>query len=142
MALLLFGRSQTGTSRLLAALLLILTVSARAQNKPDATPYRPGVATPAALSAPGWLEVEMGSERTKIGRGQRSDALPYSLKLAFTPDWGIRIEGDAWLRSREAGEVTSGGGDTSLILKRRFEIDDRSASDLEEGCRCRRRARH
>ena len=116
-----------------SALLLILPSYAWAEDKPAAVPDRPGVAAPAALTAPGWLEVELGLERTKSGRGQRSDGLPYSLKLAFTPDWGIRIDGDAWLRSREAGDATSGGGDTSLILKRRFEINDRSAFGLEGG---------
>jgi hypothetical protein len=118
---------------LFAALILIQPSSARAEDRPAATPYRPSVSTPATLSAPGWLEVELGLDRTRVGAGERSDALPYSLKLAFTPDWGIRIDGDAFLRSREAGSVTSGGGDTSLIVKRRLAIDDRSAFGLEAG---------
>ena len=129
----LSGRMQALHFPLLAGLILIQGSYASAQERPAAVPDRPGVATPAALTAPGWLEVELGLERTKFGRSERSDALPYSLKLAFTPDWGIRIDGDAWIRSRESGEVTSGGGDTAFILKRRFEVDDRSAFGLEGG---------
>jgi hypothetical protein len=116
-----------------AGLFLLQAAPALAQERPAAVPDRPGIAAPAALTAPGWLEVELGLERTRVGRGERSAALPYSLKLAFTPDWGIRIDGEAWQRSRQAGEATSGGGDTALILKRRFEIDDRSAFGLEAG---------
>lgn len=115
------------------ALLLVQASSVMAVDKPAATPYRPSVSSPAALSAPGWLEVELGLERTRVGAGERSDALPYSLKLAFSPDWGIRIDGDAALRSREGDSITSSGGDTSVIIKRRFALDERSAFGLEAG---------
>src|SRR5947199_10504192 len=71
------------------------------------------------------------------GRGPASArrvGLPYTLKLAWTPDWGIRLGGDAWVRDTdENGERISGTGDTSVIGKRRFAIDESSAFGLELG---------
>jgi hypothetical protein len=105
---------------------------AQSDDTPAATPYRPSVSTPAALSAPGWLEIE-GGALSDHGDARR-DSLPYTLKLAFTPDWGIRFGGDAWVRQTDAsGQRLSGGGDSSIVLKRRFGVDDTSAFGLEAG---------
>jgi hypothetical protein len=116
----------------------IYCASASAQTPPDeqpsVTPYRPSVSTPAALSAPGWLEFEAGALRERESGAARRDSVPYTLKLAFTPDWGIRIGGDAWVRQRDdSGQSTSGGGDTGVVLKRRFAVDETSAFGLEAG---------
>lgn len=101
---------------------------------PTVTPYRPSVSTPAALSAPGWLEVEAGVQSSQAVDPARRHTLPYTLKLAFTPDWGIRIGGDAFVRQRNADGTTDHGfGDTSIVLKRRFAIDDASAFGAELG---------
>ena len=102
--------------------------AAGAEDGPAVTPYRPSVSTPANLSAPGWLEVEAGVQRSRADDPQRRDTLPYTLKLAFTPDWGIRIGGDAFVRQLNAdGSRLSGGGDTTVVLKRRFEVNSASA---------------
>jgi len=99
---------------------------------PQATPYRPSVATPAQLSAPGWLEVEAGGLPARFVDGSKRDSLPVTVKLAFTPDWGVRVSTDAWARLSEAdGTRTSGGGDTAVVVKRRFAVDDASAFGLE-----------
>ena len=99
---------------------------------PQATPYRPSVATPAQLSAPGWLEVEAGGLPARFVDGSKRDSLPVTLKLGFTPDWGVRVSTDAWARLTEPdGTQTSGGGDTALVLKRRFAVDDASAFGVE-----------
>ena len=97
------------------------------------TPYRPSVSTPAALSAPGWLEVEGGLQHNHVDHASR-DSVPVTLKLAFTADWGIRVGADAWARIRDdsRGQV-SGYGDTGVVLKRRFAVDDASAFGLEAG---------
>lgn len=56
------------------------------------------------------------------------------MKLAFSEDWGIRIGGDGWVRQRdEDGSRISGGGDTGVVLKRRFSIDTNTAFGLEAG---------
>lgn len=101
---------------------------------PSVTPYRPSVSTPAALSAPGWLEIEVGALHVHTGDVPRRDSIPYTLKLAFTPDWGIRLGGDAWVRQTDgSGQRLRGGGDTSIVLKRRFAVDEASAFGLEAG---------
>ncbi len=101
---------------------------------PAVTPYRPSVSTPAALSAPGWLEGEVGGQNTKGGDSSRQVSMPYTLKLAFTPDWGVRIGGNAFVRNTDSdGNRTTGFGDTAVVLKRRFAINDSSAFGLEAG---------
>jgi hypothetical protein len=118
----------------LAMALMGCAATARADDAPAVTPYRPSVSTPAALSAPGWLEVEAGVQSSRADDPRRRDSLPYSLKLAFSPDWGIRIAGDAWVHQLGAdGGSARGGGDTSFVLKRRFARDDASAFGVELG---------
>src|SRR6476659_6776018 len=117
------------------ATLAALSASAHAEEEaPTVVPYRPSVSTPAALSAPGWLEVESGFLHEHDGAGVRRDSVPVTLKLAFTPDWGVRIGADAWVQRRdEAGERATGSGDTAIIVKRRFAVDEESAFGLEGG---------
>ena len=126
---------RTGVRVLAASLLSTALYAAPAHaddaNLPAVVPYRPSVSTPATLTAPGWLEVEAGVQRSRDD-GSRRDSLPYTLKLAFTPDWGIRIGGDAAVREVDAtGFSRSGFGDTTFVIKRRFAIDDASAFGLE-----------
>jgi hypothetical protein len=124
---------------LIASTALACTGSAHAADAPDdggpaVVPYRPSVSTPAQLSAPGYLELEAGGLRTTgPDSGTSRVTLPYTLKLAFTPDWGVRIGGDAWVRQAEPGDSHSGSGDTSVVLKRRFAVDDATAWGLELG---------
>ena len=102
---------------------------------PAVVPYRPSVSTPAQLSAPGWLELEAGGLRATgpDGSGASRTTLPYTLKLAFTPDWGIRIGGDAWVHQSVPGDSENGIGDTAVVLKRRFAVSDATAWGLELG---------
>lgn len=117
-----------------AGALLLAALAAQADDgKPAATPYRPSVSTPAQLSAPGWLELEGGAWR-QLGGDARRDSLPWTAKLAFSDDWGIRIGGEAWVRQTdELGQTLSGNGLTGIVLKRRFAVDERSAFGLELG---------
>jgi hypothetical protein len=39
--------------------------NAFADDSPSVTPYRPSVSTPAALSAPDWLEIEAGGQSSR-----------------------------------------------------------------------------
>ena len=118
------------TALLIASALLAGAASVRAADAPDdggpaVVPYRPSVSTPAQLSAPGYLELEAGGLRVT---GPRT-TLPYTLKLAFTPDWGIRVGGDAWVHQ----PGSNGIGDTAVVLKRRFAVNDATAWGLELG---------
>lgn len=111
--------------------------AALADDSPAVTPYRPSVSTPAALSAPGWLEVEAGVQSSRADDPIiRRESLPYTLKLAFTPDWGIRIGGDAIVRQHDVdGSAVNGGGDTTIVLKRRLAVNDASAFGIELGAK-------
>ena len=123
--------------RCAAALSMLATFSvavAAEDESPSVVPYRPSVSTPAALSAPGWLEVESGFLHEHTATGVRRESVPVTLKLAFTPDWGVRVASDAWVQRRdESGERATGSGDTAIVVKRRFAIDDESAFGLEGG---------
>jgi hypothetical protein len=108
--------------------------AAFADDAPSAVPYRPSVSTPAALSAPGWLEVEAGYQHEHAESGVVRLSAPVTLKLAFSADWGIRIGSDAWVQLQdESGGRSTGNGDTSIVVKRRFAVDDDSAFGLEGG---------
>jgi hypothetical protein len=124
--------SRTGLAALLLAAASVQAARA-ADDEPTTTPYRPSVSTPAALSAPGWLEIEAGFEHDHGGAGSRRDSVPTTFKLAFSPDWGIRVGQEAWVRQGDDSGRMSGIGDTSVILKRRFAIDDKQAFGLEAG---------
>ncbi|MEO8278762.1 MAG: transporter [Ideonella sp.] len=80
------------------------------------------------------MEIEAGVQRARGKESSQRDSLPYTVKLAFTPDWGIRFGGEAWVRqSDDVGQRVSGAGDSSIVLKRRFAIDEASALGLEGG---------
>jgi hypothetical protein len=82
----------------------------------------------------GWLKVDAGLQRSDLGAPTRRDSVPYSLKLAISDDWGIRIGGEGWVRDFDVQDRrVTGGGDTSVILKRRFAVNERSAFGLELG---------
>ena len=114
------------------ALAMSPAIAASADDEPAAVPYRPSVSTPAALSTRGWLEVEAGVLHQHDGSGAFRDSVPTTLKLAFSPDWGVRVGSDAWVRQRVgAGSRLSGVGDTAVVLKRRLAVDDASAFGVE-----------
>ena len=118
--------------------LLGAATRAEADERPEAVPYRPTVSTPAALSAPFWLEGEFGGLLQHVRDGDDGGAhrgsVPYTLKLAFSEDWGVRVGGEAVVLATNAdGSKAWGFGDTALVGKRRFAIDDVSACGLELG---------
>jgi hypothetical protein len=120
------------TTYLFALLLAGASLAAQAQEGPAITPYRPSVSTPAQLPAPGQLEFEFGVLAAR-GADPRRDSLPYSFKLAFDKDWGVLVNGEATVRMRGEGANANGFGDTQLVLKRAFVVDDATAFGLELG---------
>ncbi len=114
-------------------LLVALGGSASASDFADITPYRPSVSDPAQLPAVGQLELELGG--LSVGSGDlRRNSLPYLFKLAFDPQWGVLIGGEAAVSaSDESGQHRQGLGDTTFVLKYALPIDDATALGLETG---------
>lgn len=97
------------------------------------TPYRPTVTNSAALSAPGWIELEAGVAAQFEKDGSRRNSIPYLAKLAFTPDFGVLLGGDAHVSRTADGARTSGRGDTTLMLKHRWDMGSATALGCEYG---------
>ncbi|WP_173068415.1 transporter [Sulfurimicrobium lacus] len=91
------------------------------QQDVEATPYRPTVSNPADLSAPGWLEMEMGWQRVRGGGDQRRDSFPVLAKLAFSEDWGVLLGSELGIRRTDWDNNSfTGSGDTTVLLKHRI----------------------
>jgi hypothetical protein len=118
------------TKKIIFAVATLFSLPVLADDLPPVTPYRPSVASPAQLPAPGQLELEMGGLWSRTDDDRR-DSLPYQLKLAFSPEWGVLLGGEAFVSDREGGNRTNGFGDTTVTLKRAFLIDDATAFGLE-----------
>jgi hypothetical protein len=117
-------------------LTLCLALTAMADEEPAATPYRPTVANPAELSAPGYFEIEMGGQWLRNADRSRRASLPYLVKYAFTEDFGVMVGGEAWVVSNESGTTVRGYGDTLLLAKIRL-ADSKSlgAFGIEAGAK-------
>jgi len=123
---------KTALALLLAA---ACCAAAHADDGAGVTPYRPSVSTPAQLPAPGQLELELGGLSAR-GADERRDSLPVQFKLAFNSEWGVLVGADAFVSQRDAsGARTRGFGDTSVVLKRAFVVDDATAYGLELGAK-------
>ena len=105
--------------------------AAAAQDDPAVTPYRPSVSSPAQLPAVGQLEFEAGL--LAIGdHGARRDSMPVLFKLAFSEQWGVLLGGEAHVAAHDdTGMALHGVGDTSIVLKRAFALEQGSALGLE-----------
>jgi len=117
----------------LTAAVLCSTAYAADTDDGDAiTPYRPSVSSPAQLPVPGQLEVELGGLHARSDDTRRS-SLPYALKLAFSKEWGVVIGGEGHVWAHDDTGRAQGLGDTTLVLKRAFVVDDASAFGIELG---------
>jgi hypothetical protein len=113
---------------------LALGSGAARADEPAATPYRPTVSNPAALPVPGFLEVEAGWQRTNGGDDAHRASIPWLLKYAFSDRFGVLVGGESALAVTDAGSTAwRGEGDTSLILKFSYPVNDWSALGLEAG---------
>jgi hypothetical protein len=122
----------------LGALALLLARPALAQPEeggaPPITPYRPSVSSPAQLSAPGQLELELGGQRAH-SRDQRRTGLPYLFKLAFNEEWAVLVGGEAHVRVVDDTGRLQGVGDTTLVAKRAWKVDEASSFGAEAGAK-------
>ena len=122
----------------LGACAALLPASARAGDSDPILPYRPSVSSPAQLPVAGQLELEFGGLSHRAGAGSgtsRRDSLPYQLKLAFSSEWGLLLGGEAQVALREGGTRSRGVGDTNVILKRAWLIDDATTFGMELGAK-------
>jgi hypothetical protein len=106
---------------------------ARAQDEgPTVVPYRPSVATPADLPAPGWPELEAGISWAKGGGTARSLSSPVTFKLAWNESWAVLIGTDAyeWQRAYD-GSTAHSGGDTTLTAKYKLPVNENLALGAE-----------
>lgn len=104
------------------------------QGEPGVTPYRPTVSNPADLSAPGWLEAELGGLRTLNEDHSRHDSVPWLLKYALDENYGLLIGGNGYVNAQIPGAPSqSSFGDTSLEWKQRFALNDKTAIGFEAG---------
>jgi len=112
------------------AFLLLQTAAFAAEDEDAITPYRPSVSSPAQLPVPGQLEFEIGGLQARSGNARR-DSLPYQFKLAFSPEWGVLVGGEAHVRAHDGDARSQGLGDTNMVLKRAWIVDDASAFGME-----------
>jgi len=119
-----------------AVILLIgLTATALGQEQsPAVVSYRPSVATPADLPAPGWPQLEAGWNEAKGGSLARSESSPIEFRLAWSESWGLTVRTDAydWQRDFD-GNTAHSGGDTALALKYRLPVNDSISLGTEFG---------
>jgi hypothetical protein len=88
------------------------------------------VTSTAEIPAPGQLLLEIGGVRERAGPA-RGTLVPYEFKLGLTKEWGAYLGGDGYVSLRdEAGVRTQGGGDTTLGVRRIWQLDDDSANGL------------
>jgi hypothetical protein len=109
-----------------AVLVLLLTapVGLSAQRTTEdphaAQPQRPTVATHAGTMAPGWVEIEVGTEFDRFAGGSQGALAPMLLKLGLAPRF--HLEAQAPIVSLP-GQDTTGLGDFTLGLKWRLVED-------------------
>ena len=107
------------------------TVAWAQDDGPAVAPYRPSVATPADLPAPGWPELEAGLSWAKGADAARSLSSPVTFKLAWNESLAILIGTDAyeWQRTYD-GSTAHSGGDTALTRWSADRIEDRDGTLL------------
>jgi hypothetical protein len=124
----------TATLALAAACVGWGTVASAQDGSPAVVPYRPSVATPAELPAPGWPELEAGYAWLKGGDTARSQSSPISFKLAWNDSWAVLIGTDAYQWQRDYdGSTAHSGGDTTLTVKYKLPVDEHLAFGAEFG---------
>ncbi len=98
------------------------------------TPYRPSVSSPAQLPAAGQVEAEIGGLRQRSDDSRRS-SVPYLFKLALDSEWGVLLGGEARVWQRDESGRAHGVGDTTLVLKRAWAVEEGKALGVELGAK-------
>lgn len=90
--------------------------AAQADELPQATPYRPGVGSPAVLSATGYFELEAGYDNLRV-TPVRSDSLSLLLKYGLSDRLGLLVGLNPTVRLSGPDGAQSGVSDTAVGLK-------------------------
>ena len=117
-----------------AALAAACTLASGQDAAPPVVAYRPSVATPADLPAPGWPQMEAGWNATQGGDTARSQSAPMAFRVAWSESWGLVVSTDAydWQRDFD-GATAHSGGDTTLELKYRLPVAEGLSFGAEFG---------
>src|SRR5947208_15135200 len=91
-----------------------ISAAAQASDPHAAQPQRPTVATHAGTVAPGWLEIEAGTEFDRYADGSRGGTAPMLFKVGVAPR--VQFEMQAPI-VRPAGSDTTGLGDVVVDVK-------------------------
>lgn len=100
---------------------MVAPVAHAEEAEPSATPFRPTVTSGANLSAPGWLELEIGGQRQGGNGLDARNSLPYLLKYSLNDQFALLLGGDGYVATTPAqgGANVTGRGDTTTTLKYR-----------------------
>jgi Putative MetA-pathway of phenol degradation len=123
--------SKNFSKTMLATVLVAASLSGAAcAADPEVTPYRPGVGSPAVLSATGYFELEAGYDYVKV-RDLRTDNFGLLLKYGLTDNVGLLFGVSPYARVKVGGESESGVSDASLGLKFVSKMNDTTALGLQ-----------
>ena len=98
--------------------------------EPEVTPYRPGVGSPAVLSAAGFFELEAGYEYGKA-EGVRADTFGLLLKYGINDNFGLLVGVNPYQRLRADGASISGMSDSYLGVKFVNKMNESTALGLQ-----------
>ena len=84
---------------------------------PPIVPYRPSVADPAQLPAPGYPELELGFLHVDNRSNSKTDSFPALFKVSWSENWGMLVGTNLRIRERDDDSTVISGGDTTLTLK-------------------------
>ena len=78
--------------------------------------------------------MEFGGLQARSDDARRS-SVPYAFKLAFSKEWGVVVGGEAHVWARDDSGKAQGLGDTMLVLKHAWIVDDATAFGVELGAK-------
>jgi Putative MetA-pathway of phenol degradation len=109
-------KSCTTSSLLILLLCLTPIVQQAFATEPEVTPYRPGVGSPAILSATGYFEIEAGADYLR-GADARTTSAGLLVKYGLTDQLGLLIGITPIIRDSTPNKTQTGTGDSLLGAK-------------------------
>jgi hypothetical protein len=110
-----------GAAAIALAILAPVWLAAQARDPHEVQPERPTVATHAGTVAPGWVELEFGIERDRLGDGT-TVALPTNLKIGLRRALQLNVI-TTWAHTSDPAADHSALGDLTIGAKWRLADD-------------------